>query len=153
MFVKMVVDRLHSVDWPLVSIHKPGPATTDAEEPFNAFSNRLPMATRHVVLVVATVENSAGLITGAAVVAAGHRVGVATMTTGGSGGILDIRGIANRRGTAWSAVATVMTTTTVSVGGMRPSVLVTLGRRPVAPGVGRFRSCNMIELLAGRIGP
>jgi len=42
-------------------------------------------------------------------------------------------------------------TTTVSVNRMGPSVLVALGRRPVVtPGAaGRFRSWEVVELLAG----
>ena len=42
------------------------------------------------------------------------------------------------------------TAATVSVDGMGPSVLAALGRRPaVTPGVGRFGSGNMVDLLAG----
>lgn len=57
---------------------------------------------------------------------------------GSTDGILDLRRIARRvaRGSA-AAVVTMMTTAAaVSVGGMRPPVFVTLGRRPVVPGVG-----------------
>ena len=58
------------------------------------------------------------------------------------------------RGSA-AAVVTVMTTAAVSVNGMRrPPVLVTLGRRPVVPGVGWVGSGDVVHLLGrGQIGP
>ena len=47
-----------------------------------------------------------------------------------------------------------MTTTAVSVGGMGPFVVATLGRRPVVtPGVGRVGSGYMVDWLTGKIGP
>jgi hypothetical protein len=59
--------------------------------------------------------------------------------------------MATRSSTA--AVVTVVTAATVSVGGMRPFVLVAFGRRPVVPGVRRVGSGDMVELLAGKIRP
>jgi len=87
----MVVNRLHGVDWATVKaidlvsrgIHKPDLVGADAEEPFDAFSNRLPMTGHVVVLAVAVVETTVGPTAGAAVVAVGHRVGMTTVATGG----------------------------------------------------------------------
>lgn len=52
-------------------------------------------------------------------------------------------------------VVTVTTAATaVSVGGMGPSVVATLGRRPVVtPGVGWVGSGYVVDWLAGKIGP
>jgi len=86
----MVVNRSHGVDWATVKaidlvsrgIHEPDLVSADAEEPFDAFSNRLPMTGHVVVLMVA--ESSVGPTAGAAVVAVGHRVRMTTVATGGS---------------------------------------------------------------------
>ena len=88
----MVVNRSHGVDWTTVKaidlvsrgIHEPDLVSTDAEEPFDAFSNRLPMTGHVVLLMVAAVETSVGPTAGAAVVVVGHRVGMTTVATGGS---------------------------------------------------------------------
>ena len=91
--MKTVVNRLHGVDWATVKaidlvsrgrIHEPDLVSADAEEPFDAVSNRLPMTGHVVVLMVAVVETSVGPTAGAAVVAVGHRVGMTTVATGGS---------------------------------------------------------------------
>ena len=88
----MVVNRSCSVDWPtkvidLVSrgIHKPDLVSANAEEPFDAIPNRLPMVGRVVALAVAMVESSVGLATGAAVMAVGNQGRMTTVTTGGNG--------------------------------------------------------------------
>lgn len=45
-----------------------------------------------------------------------------------------------------------MTTATVSVDRVRPPVLMALGRRPVVtPGVGRFRSGDVVDLWTGNV--
>lgn len=90
MFVKAVVNGSHGVDWPtkavdLMSrgIHKPSSVSADAEEPFDAFSNRLPMMGHVVVVMVAMVDSPVGLTAGAGVMVVGHRVRMTTVATRG----------------------------------------------------------------------
>jgi hypothetical protein len=160
--VETVVNGLHGVNWPtktvdLVSrgVDIPDPVIADAEEPFDSFSNRLPVVGHVVVLTVASLGGSVGSTTGAAVMVFWYRVRVTTVATGGSGGILSFRRMATRHGAARSratVVVTVMATTTVSVGGMGPSVVAALGRRPVVtPGVGWVGSGYVVHWLAGEI--
>ena len=88
----MVVNGLHGVYWLTKAIDsvstgilKPDLVSADAEEPFDAFSNRLPMTGGHVVvLAVAVVESSVGPTAGAAVMAVGHRVRMTTAAGGNS---------------------------------------------------------------------
>ena len=80
---------LCSVNWAtkaidLVSrrIHKPDLVSADAEEPFDAVSNGLPMV-GDVAVVAAVVDSSVG--PGATVMVFGHRMRIATVMTGGNG--------------------------------------------------------------------
>ena len=83
--VKVVVEGSCSVNWPtkaidLVSraIHEPNPVVTDAEEPFDTFSNRLSVTRCVVVSAVTVVGSTVGGTTGATVVMVGY--GIPTVT-------------------------------------------------------------------------
>jgi hypothetical protein len=71
------VDRSTAVvDWVARVVDIPDPVSANAEPPFDAVSNRLPVMRRIVVPAVAMVASSVGL-TGVVVVT-WHRVGVTT---------------------------------------------------------------------------
>ena len=87
--MRVVVQGLCSVNWAtkaidLVSrrIHKPDLVSADAEEPFDAVSNGLPMMCDVAGVAAAVV---AGPTTGAAVMVFGHRMRIATVMAGGNG--------------------------------------------------------------------